>query len=290
MVGALAVLVAAMLFSRSALETFDTPYDRYFIGTKTETSTMRPIVTLVRDFRSIQSAVYADNGEPYMLDYYRYYDVALAVPRTMRRSLLIGGGTFSYPRHQLEEYPDSVADVVEIDPTLLDVARSRFSLKDDPRLNIFIEDGRTFLNRASGPYDVVLIDAFKSANSIPYQLTTIESMRYCYDVLGDDGVLTMNIIASTSGAGSRFLWAEYLTLKAVFPQVEMYAVFDPTDTSGVQNMCIMASKSTSVDLAAAVEKTAPDLAKGRIRRAEIPQGLRVITDDFAPVDQYLNGI
>lgn len=287
---ALALLLGAVLFTRSSIETFDTPYDRYMIGEETEASSLRPVRTLVRDFESIESAVYADNGEPYIMDYYRYYDAALAAAPSVDRTLLIGGGTFVYPRHQLAQYPDSTTDVVEIDPVLVDVARESFWLEEDPRLSISVEDGRTFLNDATGPYDVVLIDAFKSANSIPYQLTTYESMKRAYDVLDDDGVLAMNTIASASGAGSRFLWAEYVTLKELFPQVEVYAAYDLEDASAVQNIAIIASKSETVDLAKTVERVAPELAKQRIVKPQLPQGIGVITDDFAPVDQYLMGI
>jgi spermidine synthase len=287
---AAAALLAAILLPRPLEGSFDTQYDRYMIGSTTEPGTMRQVVHLARGFDSWESAVYEDDKEPFLFAYYAFYDLALKMSPAPRRTLMIGGGTFSYPRHQLSEYPTSTTDVVEIDPALVDVARQRFGLKDDPRMRIVVEDGRTFLNRSTTTYDAILIDAFKSANSIPYQLTTVESMRRCADMLDEDGILALNTIASTSGDGSRFVWAEYATLRAVFPQVEVFLVQDPTRPDVVQNVSLIASKDPSIDLAAAIQRAAPDLAKNRVTGVAPPAGTSVMTDDFAPVDQLLLGI
>ena len=287
--GALALIVALQA-TGAYPGSIDTQYDRYFIGREIEAATMRPVATLSRDAISIESATYTDNGEPFLLDYYDYYDLALASVPEVRRTLLIGGGAFSYPRHQLELYPDSTADAVEIDPDLVAIARSTFGLGDDPRLEVIIEDGRTFLNASQQTYDVILIDAFKSASSIPYQLTTLESMQHCYRLLDDDGVLAMNVIASWEGPGSRFLWSEYVTLKEVFPHVEVFAVYDATLPGEIQNISLIAGKDASTDLLKRLQEVSPDLTARRIDSATMAEtiaGTRLITDDFAPVDQYL---
>lgn len=284
---ALVLVLMALLASRGYDGAFDTQYDRYFIGESVESETGRAVVTLARDDHSIESATYRDTGDPYLLDYYVYYDLALAILPDLDRTLLIGGGAFSYPRHQLATHPGSSADVVEIDPDLVAVARTHFALEDDPRLSVIIEDGRTFLNRAEGPYSAILIDAFKSAASVPYQLTTVESMRHCYRLLEDDGLVVMNIIASAQGPGSRFLWAEVGTLRAVFPQVEVFAVYDTDAPGEIQNIAVIAGKSDTVDLLGAIEDVAPGLAVRRIQTPSDMTDLPVLTDDFAPVDQYL---
>lgn len=290
LLGVLVLVGAALQMPGIGDGSFDTQYDRYFIGRETEAETLRPVVTLSRDARSVESAAYTDNGQPFLLDYYSYYDMALASAPQLQRTLLIGGGAFSYPRHQLELYPDSVSDAVEIDPDLVEVARSTFWLADDPRLNIIVEDGRTFLNSSQVRYDVILIDAFKSASSIPYQLTTVESIRHCRRLLQEDGVLVMNIVASPQGPGSRFLWAEYVTLKSVFPQVEVFAVYDETKLTEIQNISIIASNDESGDLMETLRGISPERAGHRIDPATMTEAIAVaplLTDDFAPVDQYL---
>ena len=92
-------------------------------------------------------------------------------------------------------------------------------------------------------------------------------MRHCYRLLDDRGVLAMNIVASPTGPGSRFLWAEVRTLEAVFPQVEVFAVYDSGRPDEIQNMAVIASKSSSVDLLERLAKISPDLTA---RRVEAP--------------------
>ncbi len=256
----------------------------------TDTRTMRPVVGLSPTIDGgSESIIYADTGEPVMVPYFAYYDAAFKLVPDVRRTLLIGGGAFGYPRHQLADYPASRTDVVEIDPKLVDVSRSSFFLKDDPRLRIILEDGRTYLDRADGPYDVVMLDAFKSKGSVPYQLTTRESMRHCYDLLDGHGILAMNLLTSIRGTDSKFLTAEVATVKTVFPRVEVYAVQDPGSAGERQNLSIIASKDPALDLRSAIERVAPDLASHRLD-FEIPPETRILTDDYAPVDQYLVGL
>ncbi|NTU71219.1 MAG: fused MFS/spermidine synthase [Coriobacteriia bacterium] len=289
---ALVVLIATAMFSKPSIDAFDTQYDRYFISHETDEETGRPVVLLSRGFDSNESGAFADNGEPVIFQYYRYYDLAVRLVPDVKKTLVIGGGTFEWPRHQLTDFPDSTTDVVEIDPALVDVAKESFFLKDDPRMEIVVADGRTFLNESSEKYDVILIDAFKSANSIPYQLTTYESMKRVRDSLDEDGVLAINVVASLNGPGSRFVWSEYETLKKLFPQVEVYAVQVPEATGVVQNISMIASVETTNSLQDRAMQIAPELAGKRIEPSATPASefAKVITDDHAPVDQYLMGV
>lgn len=296
------LLLVALVTPAWADVGIDTGYDRYFVTEDIERATGRPVVLLARDRASIESAVYADDGSAYLLDYYKYYDLTLnaaAHGDGLDRTLMIGGGVFSYPRRQLELYPDSSTDVVEIDPKLVTLARERFALAEDSRMRIHIEDARTWLNdgtkrsnRTDAPYDVVLIDAFKSANSIPYQLTTKEAMQMAAALLDEDGMLVMNVIAYPHGRGSDFLAAEYRTLKSVFPQVEIFAVHDKDYDDTSQNISLIATKSekSEADLTRTLSELAPDLASQRVDPGRLPDHSRILTDDFAPVDQYLLGI
>jgi hypothetical protein len=72
--------------------------------------------------------------------------------------------------------------------------------------------------------------------------------------------------------------------------VEVFLVQDPTHPDVVQNVSLIASKDPSIDLAAAIQRAAPDLAKNRVTGVEPPAGTSVMTDDFAPIDQLLLGI
>jgi predicted membrane-bound spermidine synthase len=268
----------------------DTQYDRYMLRTATDPASGRPLVGLSRDFISAESASYADTGEPFAFEYYAYYDLAAELTGA-DRVLLVGGGTFSYPRIFLAGDPDATIDVVEIDGELVAVAEEHFGFVRDERMPLYLEDGRTFLNRAGGPYDVVLLDAFKSESTVPYQLTTVESWQRCYDVLDDDGILVMNVIASPTDERAKFFHALMASIERVFPHVEAFAVQGAAGADDpLQNTSIVAAKNPGIDLAAAIEAVAPELAARRIAGYEVPEGTRPLTDDFAPVDQYLMGL
>lgn len=287
--GAVTLMVAASFAGvAEGIETIDTQYDRYYVREVRDPVTGKLLIGLSRDEYSAESASYKSSGEPYRFEYYDYYDLAAVLDGPVQRALLIGGGTFSYPRLFVRDNPDAVMDVVEIDPALLDIARERFGYRDDPRIRIFLEDGRTFLNRATGPYDAVFIDAFKSVQTVPYQLTTLETWRRCYDVLDEDGMVVMNVIASPDDDRARFFHALYATVDEVFPNVAAFKVQE--DGSGrLQNTIIVAAKDPTLDIAEAVKRVAPEYSEHLLAGYEPPAGARILTDDFAPVDQYLLG-
>jgi spermidine synthase len=271
-----------------ASDSFDTGYDRYFLREVRDPASGRMLVLLTRDDKGAESASFVDNGEPYRMQYYNYYDLGVRLQGSVERALMIGGGTFSYPRLFVTDNPDATIDAVEIDPDLYDVALERFGYTDDPRISIHLEDGRTFLNRAGGPYDVIFIDAFKSEQTVPWQLTTLETWQRCYDALGDDGILVMNVIGAPNDVRAEFFTALHATIGEVFPQVAAFAVQD-APVGGIRNTMIVAAKDPETDIAAAVAERAPEFSARIIGGWAPPADTRVLTDDFAPVDQYLLG-
>ena len=104
-------------------------------------------------------------------------------------TLMIGGGAYSYPKDYLRYFKNATIDVVEIDPGMTRMARQYFNLKDNPRMHIFHEDGRVFLQKRKRYYDVILLDAIKSFYSIPFHLVTKEAVQLMYDRLNADGAL-----------------------------------------------------------------------------------------------------
>jgi spermidine synthase len=137
-------------------------------------------------------------------------------------------------------------DVVEIDPGITEVAKKYFFLKDDPRLHIFHEDARVFLNNNSKKYDVIFGDAFTSWFSVPYQLTTKEAIQKHYDSLSENGIVILNIVSSLDGETGQFLRSEYYTFKEVFPQVYLFPTQNKNDTKLMQNIVLIALKDPKV--------------------------------------------
>lgn len=180
-------------------------------------------------------------------------------------------------------------DVVEIDPQTTAFAEQYFHLnKSDPRLRIFHEDGRTYLNRTQETYDIIYVDAFRSFYSIPYQLTTQEAVRRMYDALEEGGVVVANIPAALSGKNGAFFASQYKTFKSVFPAIKIFASADPKRADIIQNIILVAFKNaqairTTPNDDDEINKQLRNEWKG-VPSADAP----LLTDDFAPVDYLIN--
>ena len=240
---------------------------------------------MVFDPYSTQSAIFTDSDE-LVFEYTKFYHLIDALRPNFQKSLMIGGAGYSFPKEYLSSYPNATLDVVEIDPKLTDIARRRFRLKDDPRLRIFHEDGRVYLNRAeAAAYDAVLMDAFGSLFSIPFQLTTLEAVRHIHRVLAEDGVAVFNVGSAIRGDANLFLQAELATYKAVFPYVHLFKVRPERPDSDLQNLIVVACKAECLPVENAADPVTASLLARRYT-VEFPLTLPALTDDLAPVERY----
>ncbi len=180
-------------------------------------------------------------------------------------------------------------DVVEIDPKTTELAIQYFYLNDqDPRLRIFHEDGRTYINRTKDTYDIIYIDAFRSFYVVPFQLTTQEAVHKLYQMLDSQGVIVVNVPSALTGGKGRFFEAELKTYRSVFPEVRAYAVTSPTDETMVQNIVLVGFKSKDT-----IRTTPNDDEKINERLAHrsekpLPEGTPILTDGLAPTDYFIN--
>lgn len=264
----------------------DTEYSRVQIFETTDPRSGRQIRALVTDPYFIQSAVFLDSDE-LVFDYNKFYDLAELFKPSPRKTLMIGGAGYSYPRHYLERFADSTIDIAEIDPEMTAIAREHFRLHDDPRMRIFHEDGRVFLNSAvADSYDVVLMDAFGSLFTVPYQLTTIEAVREIKRILTNDGVVIFNIGSALTGDAGRFLRAEVKTYEQVFDHVHIFKVHSELDDSRLQNFIIVAGNREIRTDGGDSGANVAELLKRRVDRHVDTDDLDILTDDLAPVEYY----
>lgn len=232
------------------------------------------------------SAMFVDSDE-LVNAYTKFYHLARHFNPEFSSAVLFGGAGYSFPKDYLAVYPKATMDVVEIDPKVTELAKKYFRLHDNPRLTSYHQDGRVFLNNTDKKYDVVFGDAFGSHYSIPYQLTTQEAAQKTFDILHDDGVAVLNVINAIEGKSGRFLRAEYATYKSVFPQVYVFPVKAPDDGAQVQNILLIALKSTETP---AFTSSDPVLNTylSHLWKKDIPTDVPILTDNFAPVDHYIS--
>lgn len=263
----------------------DTEYSRVQIFQSVEPKTGKRIRALATDPYFIQSAMFMD-GDELVFDYARYYHLIRHFKPDFQNTLIIGGAGYSIPKEYLRRYDNAKIDVIEIDPQMTEIAREFFRLEDNPRLDIVHQDGRVFLNRAeSGKYDAVLMDAFGSLLSVPFQLTTLEAVRQIDRALVDDGVVIFNLGGAIKGDASRFLQAEFKTYAQVFPRVYLFKVNADYNDEQLQNLIIVALKEKTVSSLKSDDTQTADLLT-HFYKNDLILKENVLTDDLAPVEYY----
>ena len=118
--------------------------------------------------------------------------IPMAVKNDAKKILVIGAGDGGTVR-ELVKY-DSIEriDMVEIDKEVVDICREylpKTACKlDDPRVNLYYEDGLKFVRSKTNEYDIVIVDS-----TDPFgpgeDLFTREFYGNCYNALKEDGIL-----------------------------------------------------------------------------------------------------
>ncbi|MFC1623100.1 fused MFS/spermidine synthase [Patescibacteria group bacterium] len=277
----------AQIMSDEGFNDIDTEYSRIWIY-DAENIEKKARVRIMGINNENHSSMFLDSDE-LVNDYTKFYHLARFFNPNFKDTLMLGGAGYSYPKDFLRKYQHATIDVIEIDPRVTELARKYFRLKDDPRLNIFHEDGRVYLNQVDKKYDVIFGDAFSSRCSVPYHLTTKEFIGKEFDALNDDGVVILNLVSSLEGENSLFLNAEYATYKSIFPQVFLFPVMDVNNEDVYQNIILVALKSEKkIDF----QSDDPEIEEflGHLWGEELEIVQPVLTDDHAPVDYYINKI
>lgn len=273
------------LLKSADLHDIDTEYSRVQIFKTVEPKSKRPIRAIATDPYFIQSAIYLDSDE-IVFDYAKYYHLLRHFKPDARAVLMIGGAGYTFPKDCLAKYTNARLDVVEIDSQMTEIARRFFRLEENPRLKIIHEDGRAYLNRAAAnSYDAVLMDAFGSLFSVPFQLTTVEAVERVNRTLTDDGVVIFNLGATIKGDANRFLQAELKTYKRVFPRVYLFKVNADYADDRLQNLIIVACKEKN---AVALESNDAEISNllAHLYKENLDSEIEILTDDLAPIEYY----
>jgi spermidine synthase len=141
---------------------------------------------------------------------------------SMKTVVFIGAGGGIAPRSFLEHYPGTRIEVVDVDAKVLEVSQKYFHLVPDPSMQLTAADGRMYVQRSAGSYDVIILDAFTIGGRIPFHLTTQEYFGECKARLNPNGVFVMNVNSSLDGPRSPIFKSLHRTLKTVFPQLYIF--------------------------------------------------------------------
>ena len=166
-------------------------------------------------------------------EYAIFFHVPAVFNPTIRKSLFIGLGGGTGPKSFLATYPKMQIDVVEIDPVVINVAKEYFALPDDKRLRVHEMDGRVFLQRARGRYDVIIMDAYSSGPYgayLPYHMATVEFFEIVRQKLNNGGFLVYNAIGTFGGMNDNVVRPLLATLRASFEAVYVFKAKSSVNT------------------------------------------------------------
>ena len=211
--------------------------------------------------------------------YLYYYDLFDYYNKDAKSTLMIGGAAYTYPTYYLNKYQEKTIDVAEIDEKMTELAIDEFDLDiENPRLKIYTQDGRSFLNNTENKYDTILIDAFKGLNA-PFELTTYEALVKAKNALNDNGMVITNIISSLEGEDEDFIKYEYSTYKEVFEDVKLFKVRDVEKTES-QNLILIGFKNgKNID----EEKYEQYKNLLEMEITDFTSNREIVTDHFAPI-------
>jgi spermidine synthase len=243
---------------------------------------------------SYQSEMFVNAPYRTAFEYTDYFFLGLAYDPTARSVLFVGLGGGSAPKRFLRDFPELRLHAVELDPVVVDVAHRFFAVPE--RLPVSVDDGRRWLDRHDGRWDVIAIDTFYD-DGVPFHLTTREFLELVRDRLAPGGVVVTNIIGAVKGSSSKLFRSLYRTYRTVFPTVAVHPVGGSAEA--YTNVMIVATEGAAPAKAFLRERWrsiradhpgAPSLGNAiRFRwDALIPtRDVPTLTDAYAPVDALL---
>jgi spermidine synthase len=214
------------------------------------------------------------SGEP-VFNYMSKVRLALEPAGNVSRALVVGSAAGTQMEELKRLFPQAMVDGVEIDPKTVEVGKEYFSLEEDERTTIIIDDGRRYMQRTDERYGIVLLDAFRGM-SFPYHLATKEYFSLLKEKLSPDGLVVANVISAVDGPDSYPLRYLHSSFSVVFDNVIVMPVGD--DTRKLQNVVLIATDRDMTDF---IDAHPDDIYKGEI------EPLPPLTDELNPIELYV---
>lgn len=156
------------------------------------------------------------------------FHVASALARHRRRALFVGSGGAVSVHQFARVYPGIAIDLVELEPAVIELARSWFSLDAIPRLTVHVTDGASFIHHAHArTWDIVVIDAYDASDCSPAYLERTFLVAL-HRALQPGGAVAFNIIGALRGPGP--VTALVNAASAIFEDVRIVPVISPNET------------------------------------------------------------
>ena len=146
-----------------------------------------------------ESQVDLDRRHALRFDYTKFFATTFLLKPGQERVLIVGLGGGSMVHFLKYFSPQTKIDVVEIDPTVIQLADVYFGVSAGNGVEIIAADGLKFLAETQNTYDAIYLDAFlkpaegTDATGAPLSLRTQQFYREMQSVLKPEGVVAFNV-------------------------------------------------------------------------------------------------
>lgn len=161
--------------------------------------------------------------------------VAMATNPKIKKVLVIGAGDGGTVRELTKYSMIEQIDMVEIDEMVVNVCREYLpqtaSKLDDPRVNLYFEDGLKFVRDKESEYDLIIVDSTDPFG--PGEgLFTKEFYGNCFHALTDEGILVNQHESPFYAEDAAGMIKAHQRMIKYFPICEVYQLHMPTYPSG----------------------------------------------------------
>lgn len=172
-------------------------------------------------------------------DEFIYHDMIVHVPMAtnpkIKNVLVIGAGDGGTVRELTRYSTIETIDMVEIDKMVVDVCRKYLPQTacklDDPRVQLYFEDGLRFVRSKENAYDLIIVDSTDPFG--PGEgLFTKEFYGNCSKALKEDGILVNQHESPYYAEYARSMQRAHKRIQDFFPVCRVYQAHIPTYPSG----------------------------------------------------------
>lgn len=228
-------------------------YKTLFGTAKVYSTTWGPSRIRVLDVEgTYQSATYLDDRwcEP-PFPYLGLYACVFEAERPPKSICMLGGGGFAFPKYVVANHPGARIDVVEIDPTVVRIAREHFFLDrlertyhtaHNRRLRIFTQEAHEYLLSCADKrirYDAILNDCY-AASAPDATLMTPAAIAVVKSCLSPRGMYLANTITALVGDEAALLNKMIAALSTQFAHV-LAIPCDRVEADEKDNVVVVAS-------------------------------------------------
>lgn len=160
---------------------------------------------------------------------------AMAVNPDIKNVLVIGAGDGGTVRELTRFNSIEKIDMVELDEMVVKASKEFLPFTacklEDPRVNLFFQDGIKFVENKSEEYDLIIVDSTDPIG--PGEgLFTREFYKNCYNALTEKGILVNQGESPYYDINSKEMKRSNSKLRDIFPICKMYQYNIPTYPSG----------------------------------------------------------